>query len=199
MVFGPSLAAPATIDAESARASLLTADHRRVAERIAEASITLVAGGLRPPSTRPLLIATRMERRFGPPVEEQLRLALAAVDWSDVEVLMVDPEPDREQIARAVEEGRRAEWAALLHFNRVRSFHPSAVQTGAALFELSRSIAATGVTPLVVSLGSPYVLPGFSGASALLCSYSACDVSLQAVLRVLRGELAARGTLPVAI
>ena len=49
----------------------------------------------------------------------------------------------------------------------------------------------------VASLGSPYVLPPFAGAGALLCAYSTADASLQATLRVLRGSTEASGRLPI--
>ena len=54
-----------------------------------------------------------------------------------------------------------------------------------------------GVPLTVISLGSPYVLPRFEQAQAWLCSYSGCDASLRAVLRVLLGQAPASGRMPV--
>jgi hypothetical protein len=140
-----------------------------------------------------------MARRFGPSVDAQLRAALAAVGWDNADVLMVDPTPDTLQVRKAVDQARASGWAALLHFNRVASFDPEAVAASDALAELASAINAAGVPLMVASLGSPYILPRFSAASSTLCTYSTCDASLHAILRVLRGDTSALGTLPVVL
>ena len=126
-----------------------------------------------------------------------MRAALAVVGWDSAQVLMVDPTPDEAQIRKAIREAGTAHWAALLHFNQVASFDPDAVLVSGALVDLARQISGSGVPLAVASLGSPYVLAPFAGASALLCAYSTADASLQATLRVLRGTAKAHGQLPV--
>lgn len=196
-LFGAGLARPEPIDARAATSAAQTPAHLEVAERIAAASITLARGALTPPSRRPLILATRMARRFGPSVREQLLSALAAIGWQNAEVQMLDPTPDAAQAHDAVERARAAGWAALLHFNRVISFDPDAVLASDELASLARVISAAGVPLAVASLGSPYVLPLFGDAAALLCGYSACDASVRATLRVLMGAEQPRGQLPV--
>lgn len=196
-IFGPNLERPQPIDPASAKAAVGTPAHAEAAERIATASITLVEGKLSPPSSRPLIMGTRMARRFGPPVEAQLRTALGAIGWGTADVLMLDPAPDATQIREAVAHAQAADWAALLHFNRVQSFDPEAVLIGDELVALTRSVAETGVPVTVASMGSPYALPGFSAAVARLCSYSTSDASLRATLRVLMGAAEPSGRLPV--
>ncbi|MBV9279755.1 MAG: hypothetical protein JOZ41_06720, partial [Chloroflexi bacterium] len=198
-IFGPDLTCPPPIDADAALAAITTRDHARVAERIASAAVTLVTGSLPRPVRRPLIIATRMARRFGPPVEAQVRAALTAAGWDDVDVLMVDPFPDGSQVAKAVEHARSAGWAALLHFNRVQSFDPEAVLTSEELVRLADAVGEAGVPITVVSMGSPYALPRFRRATAGLCSYSTCDASLYATVQVLRGAARPTGRLPVAL
>jgi antitoxin component of RelBE/YafQ-DinJ toxin-antitoxin module len=85
----------------------------------------------------------------------------------------------------------------LLHVNLVTAYNPQGVLSSDALAMLARLISQDGVPLSVTSLGSPYVLPRFEGAQALLCSYSACDAAVQATLRVLLGQAATRGRLPV--
>jgi len=196
-IFGPELATPPPIDVDTAQASMKTGDHTRVADRIAAASLTLVQGTLARPTDRPLIIATRMARRFAAPVEAQINAALAAVGWDEADVLMVDPFPDTHQIARAAEQAAAAGWAALLHFNRVQSFDPESVLISREMVELSSAVADTGVPLSVVSMGSPYALPRFGRATAQICSYSTCDASLYATLRVLQGAVSPGGELPV--
>lgn len=196
-VFGPDLAAPHPVDPQAAQWAVGTPAHIEVAERIAADSITIVAGTPAPPTGRPLIMATRMARRFASPVELQLRAALDAVGWSDAAVEMLDPIPDEGEIEKAVEHAGTAGWAALLHFNRVQSFDPDAVLVSDELVRLADSIAASGVPVVVVSMGTPYALPRFTGVTAQLCAYSTCDASLRATLRVLMSEAPAPGRLPV--
>jgi beta-N-acetylhexosaminidase len=198
-IFGQGMNRPASVDPRAAKAAVGTPANAEVAKTIAARSVTLVRGSLIPPSARPLLIATRMARRFGPSVDAQLRAALAAVVWDNADVLMVDPTPDTLQVRKAVDQARASGWAALLHFNRVASFDPEAVAASDALAELASAINAAGVPLMVASLGSPYILPRFSAASSTLCTYSTCDASLHAILRVLRGDSSALGTLPVVL
>jgi beta-N-acetylhexosaminidase len=197
-IFGPELAHPAAVVPEAAQVSVGTPDHAEVAKRIAAASITLLSGRIPPAGERPLIVATRMARRFGPAVEVQVRAALSALGWQGADVMMVDPAPDHAQIAAVRERAEMAGWAALLHFNRVQSFDPEAVVTSDELVALVGAVSETGVPVTVASMGSPYALPRFATATAQLCSYSTCDASLRATLEVLRGTAPATGRLPVA-
>ena len=79
----------------------------------------------------------------------------------------------------------------------MQSFDPEAVLTSDELLALAGAVSETGVPLTAVSMGSPYALPGFGDHVAQLCSYSTCDASLRATLRVLKGDLPARGHLPV--
>lgn len=197
LLFGPEMAHPHPIDPQVAQWSVGTPAHVKVADRIASAAVTAVRGTLIPPSPRPLVMATRMARRFGPPVELQLRHALEASGWVDAEILMLDPRPDPAETRKAVEAAQVAGWAALLHFNRVESFDPDAVLMSDELVSLIDAVAATGVPVVTVSMGTPYALARLRETTAQLCSYSTCDASLRATLRVLKGEAAAPGELPV--
>jgi beta-N-acetylhexosaminidase len=198
-IFGDRHAHPHPVDPQLAHRSVGTRAHGEVADRIADASITLVAGEPAPPSSRPLIMATRMARRFGfgPPVEVQVRAALHTIGWEDADVHMVDPVPDAVDMRKAIEHAESAGWVALLHFNRVQSFDPDAVAISEELMRLLEQVTQKGIPATVVSMGSPYALPGFGVNVAQLCSYSTCDASLRATLRVLKGDAPARGRLPV--
>jgi hypothetical protein len=196
-IFGPELAHPHPMDPQVAQWSVGTPAHVEVADRIAAATITSVDGSLAPPTERPLIMATRMARRFGAPVELQLRNALEAVGWEDADILMLDPIPDGAETRKAIEAARMAGWAALLHFNRVESFDPEAVLVSDELVAVVDAVAAAGTPVATVSMGTPYALPRMRAATGRLCSYSTCDASLRATLRVLKGETSAPGTLPV--
>jgi NAD(P)-dependent dehydrogenase (short-subunit alcohol dehydrogenase family) len=65
------------------------------------------------------------------------------------------------------------------------------------LVSLAAEVASTGVPVTAVSMGSPYALPRLTAARARLCSYSTCEASLRATLRILMGEREPVGRLPV--
>jgi len=176
-----------------------TTAHAAVADRIAAASVTVLDGALAAPPERPLIMATRMARRFGPSVEAQLRAALTSVGWADADVLMLDPTPNDTQTRRAMQRAREAGWTTLLHFNQVQSFDPDAVLVSDELVSLVARIADAGSAVSVASMGSPYILSGFQGAAARLCAYSTCDASLRATLRVLKGAAEAVGRVPAVL
>jgi hypothetical protein len=112
---------------------------------------------------------------------------------------MVDPTPDPAQARQALHAAQEAGAAALLHFNQVASFDPEAVLVSEELVGLARQIGDAGTRLTVASLGSPYVLPWFSTPDATVCSYSTCDASVRALLRVLAGAAGAPGRLPVTL
>jgi hypothetical protein len=138
-----------------------------------------------------------MARRFGPIVEVQLRAALSSLGWPNADVMMLDPTPDNAQILAARERAEASGWVALIHFNRVQSFDPEAVETADQLVRLATVLAGAGVAPIVVSMGCPYALPLFKSSGALVCGYSTCDASLRATLEVLMGRSVASGSVPV--
>ncbi len=51
----------------------------------------------------------------------------------------------------------------------------------------------------LISLGSPYVIGAFPNAGTIVCTYSDCEVSTEAVVEALFGEIPTSGKLPVTI
>jgi len=63
---------------------------------------------------------------------------------------------------------------------------------------LSRSVPPE--KPLIfVSFGTPYLISAFPEIRTAVCTYSSNSASEDAVIRLLKGELGARGTLPVSL
>jgi hypothetical protein len=79
----------------------------------------------------------------------------------------------------------------------VQSFDPDAVLVDDELVTLADRVSDANVSVTVVSMGSPYALSRFPRAKARLCSYSTCDASVRATLRVLMGQADPAGRLPV--
>ena len=64
---------------------------------------------------------------------------------------------------------------------------------------LVRELIRQGKQPIVVALRTPYDLRAFPEVETYLCAYSYHPVSVEAVARVLFGEIEARGILPCTI
>jgi beta-N-acetylhexosaminidase len=65
--------------------------------------------------------------------------------------------------------------------------------------EVVRALIRQGKQPIVVSLRTPYDITAFPKIDAYVCAYGVRDVSMEAVARVLFGEISATGELPCAI
>jgi len=52
---------------------------------------------------------------------------------------------------------------------------------------------------VLIAMGSPYILSSFPKAGAYICSYSDCEVSTEATVEALFGEIQTTGSLPVTI
>lgn len=64
---------------------------------------------------------------------------------------------------------------------------------------LVRELQTRGKQPIVIAMRTPYDLIAFESVETYLCSYGIRSVSMEAVARVLFGEIEATGTLPCAI
>lgn len=64
---------------------------------------------------------------------------------------------------------------------------------------LVNALLATGKPVVVVAVGTPYDVAYLPGAATFVTTYDYQPVSLQALVRVLFGEVGARGELPVTV
>jgi len=64
---------------------------------------------------------------------------------------------------------------------------------------LVKAMLATGAPTVVVAMRMPYDLVKFPAAPTYLCGYSLLSPTMEAVAKVLFGEISAQGTLPVSI
>ena len=65
--------------------------------------------------------------------------------------------------------------------------------------ELINSLASMNKRVIVISFGNPYLLKEFPDIPNYLCAYGDADVSINAVIRAIRGEIKIKGKLPVTI
>jgi beta-N-acetylhexosaminidase len=183
-------------DAGDHAAMVGTAEHREVAQRLSEASVTLVkdAAGLLPLSAKPTLVLA-MEPGVVSLVDESyearatLGKALAAQGLAVTE--------------RVIPLQRIAELAGEI-LELVAPYDQIVIGTYNAHFypeqiKLVKDILALGKQPVVIALRNPYDIQKFPEVPAYICLYESRPLALQSAAKLLTGEIRARGRLPVTI
>ncbi|MDE2237528.1 MAG: glycoside hydrolase family 3 C-terminal domain-containing protein, partial [Elusimicrobia bacterium] len=169
--------------------------HRRLARRTAERGLTLLrdrAGKLplRLTPRQSLALVVFRPARYH---EEALRLIRElARRQRRLTALELSPWPSAAELKRAFRAAGAADTVVLGAFES--GGLDDSVQV--ALFERLRR---AGRRPIVLSLMSPYDLSRFSRAGTMLCAYGMTDSMMEAVARLLFGEIRPRGRLPVTI
>lgn len=69
----------------------------------------------------------------------------------------------------------------------------------ASQLDLINSLVANGSKVIVLSMGNPYLVQGFTGVNAYICAYGDSEASINAALKTLFGEIPFKGKLPVSI
>lgn len=176
-------------------ASLATEASQRLAERIAERSVTLLRGEAALPldPAKPVLVVWP-EVQVGTEVDEVLARRETAGYWLTqlnyrVREERIGVQPTAEEQARVVELAREAEQIVLVTYNA--SFSPGQVELAKALAALPKAklVVAAARNPFDIS-----VLP--AGVKTYLACYENTPFAMKALARVLAGELAAQGKLP---
>ncbi len=171
------------------------AEHQQIAQAIADASITLVRDHgrlpLRPAEETHIAIITPR------PVD------LTPADTSSmVEIKLAGAIRARHPRTTALQIPFKADAQALQDaLNAASSADMVIIGTITADQDSSQAamvneLLARGKNPIVVALRTPYDLRAFPQVETYLCLYSIRPVSMEAVARVLFGELQARGLLP---
>jgi beta-N-acetylhexosaminidase len=174
------------------------ADHQTIAQTIAERSITLVRDSGRLP------LRPRPDDTIAVITPEPINLTPADTS-ADVPITLAKQIQARHPRTLAFELPSRA---TLRDINAVLDAVQDApiVIVGTTVAErdeaqaaLVRAIHTRGQNPLVVSLRTPYDLTAFPVIETYLCAYGTRPASMEAVARVLFGEIEPRGILPCPI
>ncbi len=174
------------------------AEHRQVARAIAEESITLVndAGDLplRPDDDDVIAVITPTPTDLTP-----------ADTSSSVNIQLADAIRRRHPRVKAFELPHQASdahirsvLAAVADADRV-VVGTICAERDPAQAALVNALIARGQQPIVVSMRTPYDIAAFPTVGTYLCTYSIRAASMEAAVRVLFGEITARGALPCAL
>jgi beta-N-acetylhexosaminidase len=175
------------------------AEHRRVAQEIAEKSITLVRdrAGLLPlrllPDRRIAVVMPRPQDLTPADTSSYVTPALAAALRAfhpNVDEFVVPYAPGEADIA-AVRE-RAGQYDLLVAGTLNASGEPGQQA-------LVRELLKTGVPLIVVAMRLPYDLAAFPEAPTYVCTYGILESSMQALAKALFGQIEMEGCLPVSI
>ncbi|NTW52485.1 MAG: glycoside hydrolase family 3 protein [Chlorobiaceae bacterium] len=175
----------------------------RIAEKIAENALTLVRDRDR---SLPLhltmngpvvdiILNDKPGEDLGNRFAEKLGLDYAVIQ------LRLDPTSRENAFERASELGRSA--SAVILTTGIQAYSravPSKLSSRQVEFVRSLPGLVPKGTPVVfISFGTPYILNAFPEIGTALCAYSENEYSEKSVIRVLKGDLVPKGTLPVSL
>ncbi len=174
------------------------AEHRRIAQDIADASITLVRDTgrlpLRPAPESTIAVITPVPVNLTPADTSSavtIRLADAVRRrHARVQALQLHPNADDTELTALLDTCAAANEIII----GTISAEPDGVQA-----RLVNALLARGCQPVVVALRTPYDIIAFPEVPVYLCAYGIRDTSTEAAARVLFGEVTPRGVLPCAI
>jgi beta-N-acetylhexosaminidase len=173
--------------------------HRAVAQEIAERSIRLVRDEqgllpLRVAADQRVLVLMPNPKDLTPADTSSYESPSLKNWWvgqpGTIEELRYDSQPESTEIAALVERARQAD---LVIVGTINAYD----QPGQS--ELVNALCALQKPLIVVALRMPYDLAVFPRVGTYLCTYSVLPPSMQALARVLLGEISAVGMLPVKI
>ncbi len=172
------------------------AEHRQIAQTIADRSITLVRDTgqlpLRPGPDDTIAVITPQPRDLTP-----------ADTSSDAHIGLADAIQQRHPRTRAYQlPAGEGHLSALLDATlgaQIVVVGTVAADQDTAQAELVRALHARGQQPIVIALRTPYDLIVFPMIKTYLCAYGIRAVTTEAIARVLFGEIEACGTLPCPI
>ncbi|MBN8634666.1 MAG: glycoside hydrolase family 3 protein [Anaerolineae bacterium] len=170
------------------------AEHQAIAREIAEASITRVKGDVRlnPADDAHILVITPYPENLTPAdTSATVKIKLAeAISKRHPHTTHMQIPMGAADVAAIVQVAESADTVIVGTINAYRD------ATQAALVN---ELQARGKRPIVIALRAPYDLVEFPSIENYLCTYSIRPVSMEAVARVLFGEIEARGVLPCKI
>jgi len=188
-----------SVDPAEAERTAGTVDHRDVALRIAREGLTLLKGSLAAdPGTARLLIAPDVSYYSGGRLMNELAHLLRRGKLPGAQLVGLREPVASEQIEEIVARRGDARDAILLSVSGATAWSPGSSHASEGQARLVQALAEH-LPVRVISLGSPYVLPAFSHAAALACTYGAEPAGIEAALDALTGRLEPSGRLPVEV
>ena len=187
------------VDPVAAAATMGAADHLATAQSITDRTTTLVKNddGVLPLAAEPRDV---LVTGWGVTTTALLGTALES-RGATAEVLQTGTTPTTAQIDDAVAAAKDADLVVVSTNNAYAVDASTASPTvgAAAQTQLVRALLATGTPVVVAAMRNPYDVASFPAASTVVDTYGYTPDQVESLVRVLFGEVAPVGRLPVAI
>ncbi|KOX24362.1 beta-N-acetylhexosaminidase [Saccharothrix sp. NRRL B-16348] len=166
-----------------------TAPNKQAAQRITDRTTTLVRNEILPLRTPPAAVFTTGWGTTADPVPHRFAAAVGRRS-ATANALVTGANPNQSTIDRAVA-GAGAADLTIVATNKA--------WTDVGQQNLVKALLATGKPVVVIAVRDPYDIAYFPEARTYLATYSYTDISVESAVRVLYGEHAPVGKLPVTI
>lgn len=175
-----------------------SSEHRQIAQAIADRATTVVRdNGRLPlvanPEDRVVVVTVKTADLTPADTSSRVRVGLASA------ISRRQPRAEALEIPMHADETTVRAALRFLEDADTIIIGTTAAERDAGQTALIRALCERGQQPIVVSLRTPYDCIAFPMVQTYLCAYSIRAVSIEAVARVLFGEIEAQGTLPVAL
>ena len=193
------LGTQSTVDLERVSEILNSPESNAAAQAVADKAVTVVKGAAQ---FVPLRDATKTcflaltEGRTSP--QGQAFLAEVRRRVPGAHAALLDSQMTAEEVAANDQHGLGCDTTVVAAFVSVAAYRGN-VALGGVYPGLMERLIGSGKPVVLVSLGNPYLLRNFSGVGGYLTTYSTVPPSEIAAVKVLFGEIAATGKLPVTI
>ena len=117
---------------------------------------------------------------------------------TNLQTIKVNPSSDSLDFRSIFKKANDADVIICPIFSKARSGSGS-FGLSPAMISVVDSLTKLGKPIVLVAIGSPYIVGAFPNAGAVVCTYSDCEVSTEAVVEALFGEIRTSGKIPVTI
>jgi len=179
-------------------------EHWQIAKQIARESITLLKNNKNGAVALPLVkngqrrilnicISDNGEQRTGEHFNQQM-----SKRYRKIENLKLDIRSSNAEYKDALTKAKRADIVLCPTYVRVRSGQGT-VSLPQGHVDFLKKLLRLKKPVVMISFGNPYLVRDFNAVLAYICAYGDADVSVDAAVEALFGEIPIRGKLPVSI
>jgi len=116
-----------------------------------------------------------------------------------VETIVLDERSSEQDVQKAIERAKSAEFVFVSMYGRVRSGQASSVGLPKAGSRALNALIDAKTPVIAISFGNPYLLQNYPGLRTYLVAYGDMPSLQQAVARALLGEIEIAGKLPISL
>lgn len=199
------------IDLEQVKRTIECEEHQQVAREVADRSVTLLEAKqlpLRSYEQKKILVVGTRSHEEGKASEDLYLTIKEKVNElhekclqyaKDVDVLPISEDPTQAEIEKVKEISGEYDVVIYAAFVRVMSYKEHSGTIPPSQIELIHYLNEQLQQSVFIIFGSPYVLRKLNRLNNSICTYSDCEYSIDASLKVLFGSMQAQGKLPVNI